>query len=1505
MTDNIGLYSRHRSLFENLAFSTFRDSPNPIVKPADWNATLLLGDRVYAASEGNQDLGMVYTMLPRALDTLAHSLHQSSSDTESIAHLLGEVERWYKWILLLAFPDTYSALKDPPKRGASLPFTLAETAKSLNVLLEEDFELPVHKLRRPNRMITFAIRSVIHARNQAVHGGELLDQPKFVEVASQTLIALLLPLVLHQDRLTQSLQGWVSSPLAEDKDGTLLIKAMASERRSHLGRFYGREDWLDRLLNWVASPDQDEGEYLVLTGAQGTGKSALVSGFSQRLNRGLTPLGSSAPLVTGTVPWLPGCLMFLGKQSSNPQEIIRSLTLQANTLLINELKTPALPEPDEGDPISSRYETPLSTLLSFSDSEGLGEGKKFWRNLEAPSPGKFLPAKRLSISHTPRIKPQPQRSLEHSFREILDSLIAERSRAVVIMDALDEIDPSGESLAFLPKFLPPEARVLLSCRADSRLINWLKRNRRVKILEMTSLKRQEIPGLTGVDDEEGPAHQQFNDEVFTKSQGWPLMTVEVGRLVREELGDFQKVVVHESVQSIHEHRASQWRTAGPLLSEIDPLQEILLLLALFEPVSPLTFAHIQAYLRSQGLEMRLPDIRNTMSSVSDQCEGMDADKIKLALGSFGEYLREKHFSDDDVLNGKTIAIKWIAGDLTIDHMKLMRTCVEKWSQDSKTIRALVDTFKNASPGEFDFIGWVVASPRRELTKPVFHFCQVMKSEGAPLGYIRLLKSMFEKEEFLGQNPSELAQELEHLASTGQTDAKRVLGEILLEGKNIEANRERGVEYLQAAVDEGDFKAAFTLGCYFLDYKDDRDSFDRGRDLLEMVIASPEQDYLTTQAKLQIALNLVYKRDASLSDHQEAERILKDLGASHPSLFLSTLGELYWHSEHLKDLDKAKQLLEEAFQHSPKNAIELGHFLINSPEEYRDLDRGIDLLESAPKNPELPLIEEYHLAKAYLNQALPCFQPEKGIQIADNLLDRGMTIAAHLLSEYFMDQPETKDRNNALLSVLNRGIELSDHLCEAVLGSWYEEGFVVPMELGKALELLRRAYEGGIHWAGTILGRLLCNEGLVEDDRIEGLQLLEEAARRGDSEGKTNLGFQLFYNSECDQDNERGLKLILEAANDGDSEAQYYAGTIRLLGIKSDPDPDDGENFLLASANQGFTPAQVNLSHYYLKNFHLNYKPREAVKLLKKAVESKNPDAFFDLGSLYFAGIHVPHDPANGEYYLSRITSDDMDGRVPLACRKILNGPLGTSYSGEFKILHQIAEQGGNLAQLELSRFLLDGLHCPQDIQKGMDWLKQAAHSGHKAARLGLAAELIRGLFIEPDHDEAQALLRECEKSYKVLGTDFAWFYLFPDWPKHDPEKGHAILLNKVKQGDVPAAAMLADYYLKEILPNKSAYTPRQLLDFGVERNHLPALVKLGDHLIQGKFIDQDIKEGRKLLTRAAKLRSNPAHLMLAGYYRKGRFGDPDPDKADFHESQIGPRIPERLQWNLDFHRRHF
>jgi hypothetical protein len=248
------------------------------------------------------------------------------------------------------------------------------------------------------------------------------------------LRGLIAPLDQHYYVLRRRLRNVVL--LQQPIEDHVCLQILREERELHLQKYVDRV----KLLNEITEKlNNNHGQYLLLTGKAGIGKTALISKLSEEL-------ASSDKSTVQAAPWLPKIILHYCKQLKTPKEILQTWLTQANLLLVNKLALPNF---------------------------GMKQNDK-----------------------------QAYQMIRKAMYQILNRLTLECGEIIFLIDALDELAIPLEDLDFLPQTLPDQAKVIISVRKGSQTEDWLRANRKMILYELPPLSRDEIPRFTNLDDEE-------------------------------------------------------------------------------------------------------------------------------------------------------------------------------------------------------------------------------------------------------------------------------------------------------------------------------------------------------------------------------------------------------------------------------------------------------------------------------------------------------------------------------------------------------------------------------------------------------------------------------------------------------------------------------------------------------------------------------------------------------------------------------------------------------------------------------------------------------------------------------------------------------------------------------------------------------------------------------------------------------------------------------------------
>ena len=379
----------------------------------------------------------------------------------------------------------------------------------------------------------------------------------------------------------------------------------------------------------------------------------------------------------------------------------------------------------------------------------------------------------------------------------LERVAQEHGPLSVILDALDEISPDGTTLDFLPEQLPPGVSVLLTARQNSGAANWLTSNRDVKKLRLTGIESSEVHLFTRVEQSDGEAGARFNEKVWRVTQGTPVLVIAAAKSLVESQGDFTSVKIDSQLNSVFERQASEWRLSQE--TDTDPLQDTLLLLAIFEPATPLGLDMVQSFVEHRyQCSMSLAELRRLLQIVGAQLEGFETGSaVKLGLKAFADYIRHSYCSRNDLRRVLEGIVTWLSDDEDIDPKTITRF-LEYWTdpvhEKSAGYRRLADKLLTALEGRRDAkllyqIALLsrVKKAKRDIMPPFAERCLRSAAEMGDTGAMHLLGYVLSEGSGLPQDIRLGAEWLQKAASAGHVPAMIELGLRLLDGDCIETN----------------------------------------------------------------------------------------------------------------------------------------------------------------------------------------------------------------------------------------------------------------------------------------------------------------------------------------------------------------------------------------------------------------------------------------------------------------------------------------------------------------------------------------------------------------------------------------------------------------------------------------------------------------------------------------------------------------------------------------------
>jgi hypothetical protein len=257
----------------------------------------------------------------------------------------------------------------------------------------------------------------------------------------------------------------------------------------------------------------------------------------------------------------------------------------------------------------------------------------------------------------------------------LEKVRQQRGRALLVIDALDELDPSGERITFLPATLPTGVRVVLACRPEIPLVTALRRRLR-------SLAEAHLPPLTAEDLPlvlerflEPTRVRMLRravdfDALFRRTGGNPLFLKRaMERLLDEVIRAEQQglpvpamdvTVFPNTVEAVFEDIYTQVaeKVDGRFTSDAGRHKARLLqLLAVAREA--LSIDDLRGVLRADGVRLSLEEARDLVLQMSEYLLSYDGERFVPFHQGFTDYLQQKVLGEDGIAEAHRVFCQWL------------------------------------------------------------------------------------------------------------------------------------------------------------------------------------------------------------------------------------------------------------------------------------------------------------------------------------------------------------------------------------------------------------------------------------------------------------------------------------------------------------------------------------------------------------------------------------------------------------------------------------------------------------------------------------------------------------------------------------------------------------------------------------------------------------------------------------------------------------------------------
>lgn len=255
--------------------------------------------------------------------------------------------------------------------------------------------------------------------------------------------------------------------------------------------------------------------------------------------------------------------------------------------------------------------------------------------------------------------------------------------------------------------------------------------------------------------------------------------------------------------------------------------------------------------------------------------------------------------------------------------------------------------------------------------------------------------------------------------------------------------------------------------------------------------------------------------------------------------------------------------------------------------------------------------------------------------------------------------------------------------------------------------------------------------------------------------------------------------------------RYYRTAKELLDRESDDyDPSEAVRNLIQAANLGCGVAKYRLGKLFLQGEDVPKNVDYALRWLEESASEDNPYAQYLLGKTFLGGEDTEQDLPRAEGLLKR-SSDQHNRYAQYALGKaMLDGTLPLDIDEAVRLITESANNGFAPAQHLIGKLLYQGDIIPQDLQRAIDYLEQAAgqnnpFAAYLAGKILLTEEAVKDVLLAIKNLEIAA----------ENGNDFAEYqlgklYLYGKEVDRDYEKAMEYLTSAAEHGNPYAKQLL-------------------------------------------------------------------------------------------------------------------
>ena len=531
------------------------------------------------------------------------------------------------------------------------------------------------------------------------------------------------------------------------------------------------------------------------------------------------------------------------------------------------------------------------------------------------------------------------------------------------------------------------------------------------------------------------------------------------------------------------------------------------------------------------------------------------------------------------------------------------------------------------------------------------------------------------------------------ASAGHVGAQGLLSQLYYEGKGINKDYAKAVEWANKAAKKNDPRGLNTLG--LASYYGNGAKID-GKKGEAYLIKASDLGLPEASNNLSYIYEDVGKRTLSVKSGEKALVLCKkaaDAGLADAQIHL---GRMYSSGYFVKkDMAKAAEYYAMAAEQGDAEAmLALGsayRFGEGVPKDYK---KAIELFEkAAEKNNGEALC---YLGVMHINGEGVSTDTSKGIKYLERSASLGNERGQYNLGvvyEMGVSQGGGDDfykyAANWYEKSANQGYPSAQH----ALARLYYDGKGVALDYAKSFELEKKAAEsGGLPDAQYWLGYMYdCGKGIASDASTAN-KWYEKAIAGGNIQAAYELGYNYWNGRGIAKDDSKAFDLFNKVVANGQTSLKEYEKSLFYLGRSYNLGRGVKQDYFKAvewyqkAAEKGDASAQCNLGYMYEHGQGVKQDYSKALDLYQKSALQGNSDAQYNLGIWYANGIGVKQDYSKAmDWYQKAAAQNDADAQNNIGALYEDGKGVAASIPEAKKWYQKAAANGNDRAKRNLDR----------------------------------------------------------------------------------------------------------------------------------------------------------------------------------------------------------------------------